>query len=254
MNYYKMEDRSLPIASEMHNNKNISLVSTSTLTEQVISNASANGLLITDSAFIQVTLKNDPQTVEQIKALENKNITAVFTSLNAITAVTNQLALRPDWKVYCMDGVSKPAAINFFGEAAIMDTASTAKQLAEKIIEHADTTKIIFFCGNKRLTDLPETLKKASIEIEEVEVYTTIKTPHKIENTLYDAIAFFSPSAVESFFENNILLPNIIAFTVGQTTANRINQFCNNKVIISQKPGKENLIKTVIDYFNTTQI
>lgn len=236
----------------MLNHTPISLISTSALTKEIIATANANALQIADIPFINVTLSNDTNTIEKIKELEQKNITAIFTSLNAITSVTNHLTTKPNWQVYCMNGVSKPAAIHFFGESSLMGTASNAKQLAEEVISNKPTNKVVFFCGNKRLADLPETLQNAGITAQEIEVYNTVKTPHLLEEKNYNAIAFFSPSSVESFFEKNSLQPDVIAFTVGQTTSNTIKQYCNNTVIISNKPGKENLIKTVIEYYNTS--
>ncbi|UEG48980.1 uroporphyrinogen-III synthase [Ferruginibacter lapsinanis] len=238
----------------MSDTKNISLISTSVIPEEVIRNAADNGVMITDTPFINVTLTRDEKAIEQIKALEDKHITAIFTSLNAITSVTNHLATKPNWQVYCMSGVSKPAVINFFGETALAGTGSNAKQLAEAAIANKPAGEVVFFCGNKRLPDLPETLASAGIPLTEVEVYHTVKTPHLLENKNYNAIAFFSPSSVESFFENNTLQPDVVAFTVGQTTANKIKQYCDNTVIISNKPGKENLVQTVIEYFNTRTI
>lgn len=236
----------------MHDDTTISLISTSTLSKEIIDAANANNLQITDIAFIKVTLTNDVKTIEQIKELAQQNITAVFTSLNAITSVTNHLTTKPNWQVYCMNGVSKPAAIHFFGEAALMGTAANAKQLAEEVIVNKPTNKVVFFCGNKRLADLPETLQNAGITAQEIEVYNTVKTPRLLDVKKYNAIAFFSPSSVESFFEKNSLQPDVVVFTVGQTTCNTIKHYCNNTVMISNKPGKENLIKTVIEYYNTS--
>ncbi|MES2431061.1 MAG: uroporphyrinogen-III synthase [Bacteroidota bacterium] len=233
----------------MSDSKNISMISTSILPGDVIAYAADNGITITDIPFIDVTLTNDGAVIEEIKELGQKNITAIFTSLNGINAVINHLTAKPNWQVYCMDGVSKPAAIKFFGETALAGTASNAAQLGERVIENNKASSVVFFCGNKRLADLPVTLHKAGIELKEIEVYNTVKTPHIIEDKSYNAIAFFSPSAVESFFEVNEMPADVTIFTVGQTTANKINEHCNNKVVISIKPGKENLVKTVIEYF-----
>jgi uroporphyrinogen-III synthase len=61
---------------------------------------------------------------------------------------------------------------------------------------------------------------------------------------------FFSSSAVESFFSANYINNNLIFFAIGNTTANTIRQKTNNKVIISEQPGKEALVRKMITYFN----
>jgi len=62
---------------------------------------------------------------------------------------------------------------------------------------------------------------------------------------------FFSPSAVESFFAANTLPHSTILFAIGNTTARSIEQYSTNKVIISDRPGKEALLDKVISHFNT---
>jgi uroporphyrinogen-III synthase len=79
-------------------------------------------------------------------------------------------------------------------------------------------------------------------------VYHTISTPHKIDKA-YDGILFFSPSAVQSFFYANAVLPATILFAIGQTTADAIKTFTENTVIVSEKPGKDDLVKKMFEFF-----
>ena len=109
-------------------------------------------------------------------------------------------------------------------------------------------TKSSFFCGDQRRDELPGILREHDIDVNEITVYQTLALTHKIDKH-YQGILFFSPSAVESFFKNNTLPASTILFAIGNTTANAIRKFTKNKVIISDVPGKDNLVKKMIEYF-----
>ena len=133
-----------------------------------------------------------------------------------------------------------------FPQAIIAGSAKNATALAEEITISGDP-KIIFFCGNKRLEDLPRLLNSRNIEVEEVIVYKTELVPQKIIDD-YEGIAFFSPSAVESFFSENTLSKNIICFSVGKTTTEAIRKYTGNHVHTTEKPTEENVIEMAIRY------
>ena len=65
----------------------------------------------------------------------------------------------------------------------------------------------------------------------------------------YDAVVFFSPSAVEGFFKNNSLNDKTVLFAIGNTTAEEIKKYSGNKIVISDKPGKKEVIEKVIRFF-----
>ena len=80
-------------------------------------------------------------------------------------------------------------------------------------------------------------------------MYQTINLPHTIEQQ-YHGILFFSPSAVQSFFQKNKLRDATILFAIGNTTANEIKKFTDKKIVTSELPEKENLVGKVIEYFS----
>jgi len=146
------------------------------------------------------------QTIEVQQEIEQAYLlstTAVFTSMNAVEAVaTWQYDQQPDWMIYCTGATTKKLAGEYFGEEKIAGTADSAAELAELIIESADTDDVIFFCGNQRRDELPEILQQEGINVQEIIVYETIQLPVKITKN-YHGVVFFSPSAVTSFFKNN---------------------------------------------------
>jgi len=107
--------------------------------------------------------------------------------------------------------------------------------------------KITFFCGNKRRDDLPVTLKNNGFDIEELVVYETELSPVKIVDH-FDAIAFLSPTAVESFFSVNGLDKKIVCFSVGETTTTAIKKYTGNPIITSERPLEESIITSVMNY------
>ena len=135
----------------------------------------------------------------------------------------------------------------YFDETAVAGTAKNAALLADVIAENNDGSKITFFCGNRRLEDLPRLLKEKNIEVDEVVVYNTELVPQKIVDD-YDAVAFFSPSAVESFFTDNTLKKNIVCFSVGKTTTEAIRKHTGNNVITSDKPTEESIIELAVKH------
>jgi uroporphyrinogen-III synthase len=153
-----------------------------------------------------------------------------------------------DWKIFCLSGKTREAVLNALVlEKNIVATAENASALAQKIIEH-DVKEILFFCGNKRREELPAILKKNGITVHEIIVYETIEIPSIITADI-DGIQFFSPSAVHSFFSVNSLTRNTVCFAIGNTTADAIKDFTDNRIIISESPTQEMMMACVQFYF-----
>ncbi len=144
----------------------------------------------------------------------DKKINAVVTSKNA-ERIIKKYAQQNEWKTYSISNQS---------------SVRNASQLADVIIAD-DIKEIVFFCGDRRRDELPEKLRSKGINVIEVVVYTTIETPHAIEEN-YNGVVFFSPSAVKSYFTDNCPDPNVIFYTMGETTAAEIKKYCNNQIEI----------------------
>lgn len=93
-------------------------------------------------------------------------------------------------------------------------------------------------------------LRAKGIIVNEWIVYRTILTPQKTQR-IYAGIAFFSPSAVESYFSLNTVADGVTLFAIGRTTAAAIQARCSCPVIISDRPWKEALVRTMTEYFQT---
>jgi uroporphyrinogen-III synthase len=195
------------------------------------------------------------ETVEVQQEIENSfllSTVVVFTSMNAVEAVAAFLQEqdRPDWRIYCIGNTTKQLAEKYFGEYSIAGFAEDATALAELIVEESEAAEAVFFCGNKRRDELPDILRSNEINVDEIVVYETFVVSHKIA-AAYDGILFFSPSAVESFFANNKAAEKTIFFAIGKTTAATIRKYTANRILLSDEPGKENLVQKMMEYFQS---
>ncbi len=148
---------------------------------------------------------------------------------------------------------NKKISEQIFGEESIAGFANNGEQLSEVMLKDKRIRKIFFFCGNIRRDKMPAKLKNNGIAVEEIVVYKTIETSGIIKKK-YDGILFYSPSAVQSFFKKNTVSNKTELFAIGATTANAIEQFSNQPVIIAEIPGKENLVDLAVNHFSKRQI
>jgi uroporphyrinogen-III synthase len=172
---------------------------------------------------------------------------AVFTSVHAVEAVRERLAVVPGWRIYCIGGATREAVAGIFGEGSIVESAASARELAELIIGRGESA-VLFFCGDRRRDELPEVLTRAGIRVDERVVYRTRLTPKRVDRD-YAGVAFFSPSAVESFFSVNTIGTGATLFAIGGTTAAAIHDRCSNEVVTGGRPDKTVLIKLMTDHF-----
>lgn len=232
----------------MQQNK-IAILSTRPLDSSLIKEAAEKDIIIDVLSFIETQAIQSTQVQQEIETALLQSAMVVFTSMNAVETVANQTgAALPEWEIYCIGNSTQNLVKKYFGENMIAGTADSASALAGLIVKKGTNQEVIFFCGNQRRDELPDILRSNDIEVNEIVVYETIRVMHTVEKNYY-GILFFSPSAVESFFGNNKPEAQTILFAIGNTTANTIKKYSNNKIIISDEPGKENLFRKMMDYF-----
>lgn len=228
---------------------NIHILCTRSLESAHVQKAVEHGLHIDTVPFIHTEALNSPAFNQQVQQAATQPATVVFTSIKAVEAVMAQLNGLPQWTIYCLGGVTKELLKTHFGEAAIAGASKNATSLAEKIIAAPKRPEeVFFFCGDQRLDELPQLLKQQNIGVQEIIAYSTRQTPHTIEKS-YEAILFFSPSAVHSFFSENTIHTDVVLFAIGKTTAATIQSYVCNTIVTSEWPGQEHMIDLVIDYF-----
>src|ERR1017187_4559827 len=177
----------------MQKNK-IQILSTRPVGEELIGEAAKNDIIIDEISFIKTEEIVDVEIENKIRELSSQNITAVFTSMNAVNAVAKFITNQPSWKIFCIGNTTKELVRKKFSEEKIAGFADNADQLSKKILENLSIKNITFFCGDKRRDELPGNLIKNGIDLEEIIVYKTTQTPTSLTEQ-YDGILFFSPSA-----------------------------------------------------------
>lgn len=242
-----MADRLLPIKYSMPNK--ISILSTRPLETALLEAAKAKDIQIDIVSFIDTTPIQNSGIKEEISKIIKQPVSVVFTSMNAVNTVAAYInGNTPDWNIFCIGHTTRQLAAKYFGEQSIQTVGNNALELADKMISSKNVKQVVFFCGDQRREELPRKLRQNGIIVQEVIVYHTINTPYRIEKE-YDGILFFSPSAVQSFFYANAVLPSTFLFAIGQTTADAIKTFTDNPVIESERPGKEELVKKMFEFF-----
>lgn len=217
------------------------------------------GIACIEQEFISIQpIRNQEKQEEVLRWIETPEATAiVFTSRHAVITVALHLHhddtwnIPAQWRIYCLGGATKEEVAKHFKPEQITATASDATALANTIINQGAYPEVVFFCGNQRRNELPDLLRNNGITVHEVVVYETTETPQQLTGKL-DAVLFFSPSAVKSFFAVNTLPPETTGFAIGPTTAATLKQFTGNRIITSEQPDQETMIARVWRYLQNT--
>ena len=227
------------------------ILSTKQLDPLLIEKAKEDDIEIIQRDFIDIERIWSEEKFHEIQQHFKKHYIA-FTSANAVIILDDYLKANQiktvNWKMFCLAGKTKRAVMDAVVlKNDILEEGRNAGELAQKIIIQG-IKEIVFFCGDKRREDLPAMLKHAGIILHEVFLYRTIETPYKIEDEV-DAVMLFSPSAVNSFFTLNQLNNHTVCFAIGQTTADTISEFTENKIIVCESPDQEKMIEKLGDYY-----
>ncbi|MBO9618940.1 MAG: uroporphyrinogen-III synthase [Niabella sp.] len=222
--------------------KPLHILSTGLLEEELIK--SVEGQVHLDCIpFIKI-LYVAPDTIASAVAAAGSNLRyVIFTSKNAVKAVAAANLPHSDWNVFCIETATQKQVGASFPQSVIIATAPNGAQLAEKIVAHAPE-RTLFFCGNRRLNTIPETLARHHIPNKEITVYDTIETP-KTVNKDYDGILFYSPSGVESFFSVNRLPQQTAAISIGPSTTRTLKKY-TDKIIESPVPDAKQLVQQAL--------
>jgi uroporphyrinogen-III synthase len=226
-----------------------SILFTRPVDQQLVEKARAASINVVALPFISVASLPSEKILQSLSHLPKADCTVVFTSASAVDAIAGFKPDTSNWNVYCLSGGTLRSVRSCLADVTVSGVADDATALAYKIIEDKAIKEVHFFTGNLHLKGLPKILAEAGIEVHIHEVYNTILTPSVITED-FDGIAFFSPSAVESFFSVNQTRKETILFAVGALTAASL-QSQGNEVVISPAPDQAILADHIIEYFNS---
>lgn len=202
--------------------------------------------------FIEIIPRPGEELKPLISQYSSKKLNVVFTSAHAVKFVSVLLEEKPKWKIYCIRNETRIAVVNWLGGEYSKKFASNALFLSKLMI--ADGIKeAVFFCGNQRLPILPDNLQKNGIHLIEQIVYDTRLTPSKLKQEP-DAILFFSPTAVRSFFSMNTLTPDTKVFVMGKTTGEAFRRYTNVPFTISPEADKAFVLNMALEHASSHPI
>lgn len=219
----------------------VRILCTKLLREATMNQFAEAGIEVVVKPFIRIDIS------ENITLPPAQKADAIITSVNALQALSGIRHLLPPFRtIYCIAGRTETRVRATFDAQII--ARPYASELVEIMLEAVHDYPLWFFKGNKALPTIPEGLAQAGIPFQAIEVYQNTAIPHVLRED-FDAILFFSPTAVESFVQNNIIPDNTITFAIGKTTAGALAPYAK-QVIISEAPTEESVRKAVLNYFN----
>jgi uroporphyrinogen-III synthase len=226
-------------------NKAPHIVSTRILTSTRMDVLKAKGWKFTSHDFISKVI-NIPTDLNTQAICRHVVLTSI-TGVKAFLQIVKELQLSSSsYTVYCISrGTNEYALASGLN---IKSTAPHASALAEEIIKDTDVKEITHISSNLRRDELSEKLKRAGIAVQDVVSYSTEFTPVSIDPA-YDAIVFFSPSAVDSFLSLNPLQP-VACFCIGQTTADYARGKGYSHTFIPDAPSEDILLQTIVNHYS----
>ncbi len=199
------------------------------------------GLAVVEADFIKIC-RLEPDVSEVGDSL-------IFTSGNAVRSILEHSKVAEFRERDCFCVGEKTRSLLQLNGFQVTASADSAAELLPKIKVFRDR-KFTFFCGNLRLETLPMSLKVAGIKFNEIKAYTTQLKPTSVPGT-FDAVLFYSPSGVESFFGSN-KIGSAVCICIGETTARTIKD-PHARIIVAARPSIENVIVKCIKHFAASE-
>jgi uroporphyrinogen-III synthase len=158
--------------------------------------------------FIEI----DPVDVKEFRK-QKVNIldhtAVIFTSRNAVDhffrlAAESKVEIPTDMKYFCISEQTAYYLQKYIviRKRKIFTGERTANDLIEVLKKHKKE-KFIFPCSDIRKDDIPKFLRDNQYTFKEAIIYRTVASDlSDLDDVYYDIIAFFSPSGINSLFEN----------------------------------------------------
>lgn len=223
------------------------IVSTRKLTSSKVDELTAKEWKFTDHDFISKMIHIPADLYNQ--SIHKHVVLTSITGVKAFLEITRQMQLDIDhYQIYCISRGTKEYA-SAFG-LNIKSSAPNAAALADEILKDVEVKKVTHVCSNLRRDELSHKLINSGVAVQDVIAYRTEFTPVAMDNS-YDAIIFFSPSAVDSFLSRNSLR-QVPCFCLGKTTADYAKQEGYQHTYLPDAPSEDILLQTIINYYSKT--
>lgn len=173
----------------------------------------------------------------------------IFTSKKAVKAISPKLSeLETPDHIFAV-GAKTAEKLEELGLEVSFPEEYNVIALAE-MMKDLNFKKVVHFCGNLKAADLGKLLGE-SVEVVSIEVYHTVLTHHKLDDLDdFDAVVFMSPSAVESFSEQNSISEGQQVFCIGPTTEVAAREFGMKDSITPEYFTLESLMNSILLFYS----
>lgn len=209
------------------------ILSTKSLTEaqqQLLLNT-VHSVVHYDAIQISELASNFPQ-----KPLKN----AIVTSQNTARIIIAQ-AFKID-KLFCV-GEKTASLLSNHGYQVVL-ICEYAAELAKMITQNYASDEFSLLCSQQRLDTIPHKFADENISLTEYHIYQTSSRHQYFQND-FDAVLFYSPSGIRSFFEANPEMTSIQAVCIGTTTAEAAKKYIKNVTYSTQTSVESVIVKAV---------
>ncbi len=230
---------------------------TRTIDNHQIQKLEALGLQVSIINLLKINILNSAQDniLKHFHLFKN----LVFTSKHAVRIFFDilkkeNLQLSAEVKIFSTSGETQNT-LKKYGYTPTL-SAPSAAPLAQLMVSEADLSEGVYFiAGTLSLSILPNFLLKNDIKFQTITVYETVKKAlmHPLSerspmDSNFDALAFFSLSAVDAFLMKNTIPEFTPIFTLGNTTAQYLEEKTGAKCIfVAPKPTIDSLIDKIIE-------
>lgn len=225
------------------------------LSEEQCSLAKNLGLTMVEEPAIRISFRDDWMQL-QSTLKEVDSVVFVFTSQNGVKGFErfrNAGVEFPDATVFAVGSKTKEALHDIGFEDVILPEQENGVGLAHKIVDFLLKTpelkgaSVMHFCGNRRRDELRHYLTELEISVKDVVVYKTELNEMALPNEKFEAVLFYSPSAVQAFRNSGGFtsdqLPEL--FAIGNTTAEELSIESGKHVHVSPRADTETFLRFV---------
>lgn len=170
----------------------------------------------------------------------------VFTSVNAVKVFSKFSSTIDvaDKIAYAIGEKTEKELTKIDGLSVILKDDYAPNFFSEIKKEHPNTS-VAYFCNNLSI----EKNKHHILNFDVMQLYETQLLKKSVEEN-YDAITFFSPSAVKAFSKSgNHLKKELPVFAIGGPTMSEVFMHYQNSVIIPDDKKFESVMESVVEYF-----
>lgn len=168
----------------------------------------------------------------------------IFTSKKAVKAVSPAiLDFELPRHIFAV-GAKTGEKLEELGLKVSIPEEYTAKALAA-MMQQLELQNVVYFCGNLKAANWNRLLGD-EVNLTSIEVYNTKLTSHKMSDLDdFDGVVFMSPSAVESFSEQNTISNEMQVFCIGPTTGEAAQEAGINNTIIPEYSTIDSLMESI---------